>query len=306
MSEFSFPFLLTPRILFWCGHESCLQVRTRRTAGAGRGAWWDMDAGQESVSSFAPRTSSSSVKPGSWARGPGCCQLIQALETLNSAFASFCLFPAGSIATVWEKWLDKIQFYQDWEEYCIWSESLMFQAHNQSPWLILALNSSGFPPCKLTSWIELTLWALSCPPNVLPPAPLNFSSSACIFKCLSLDLSDSGNAHPALPDWVSTRVRAEALSSAVIPRELEPRTVCVPRSAASPEAAGRDSRQASDKPWIRTTFPTPLITARLPPSVFLQSQSSQLVTRCLWYEAWSCESRTHWPSLSEVIRHWNP
>ena len=96
------------------------------------------------------------------------------------------------------------------------------------------------------------------------------------------------------------------LSSAVIPRELEPRTVCVPRSAASPEAAGRDSRQASDKQWIRMTFPTPLITARLPPSVFLQSQSSQLVTRCLWYEAWSCESRTHWPSLSEVIRHWNP
>ena len=88
----------------------------------------------------------------------------------------------------------------------------MFQAHNQSPWLILALNSSGFPPCKLTSWIELTLWALSCPPNVLPPAPLNFSSSACIFKCLSLDLSDSGNAHPALPHWVSTRVRAEALT----------------------------------------------------------------------------------------------
>lgn len=205
----------------------------------------------------------------------------------------------------------------------------MIQAHNQSPWLILALNSSGFPPCKLTSWIELTLWASSCPPNVLPPTPLNFSSSACVFKCLSLDLSDSRNAHPALPHWVSTRVRAEALtvfsSHTSWPRALD--SLCArqcslagssrePLSLSQPSClgehvppclAGRDSRQASDKPWIRMTFPTPLITARLPPSVFLQSQWSQLVTRCLWYEAWSCESRrTHWPSLSEMIRHWNP
>lgn len=33
----------------------------------------------------------------------------------------------------------------------------MFQADNQSPLLILALSSSGFPPCKLTLG-----WSLLC------------------------------------------------------------------------------------------------------------------------------------------------
>lgn len=172
--------------------------------------------------------------------------------------------------------------------------------------------------------MELTLWA-SCyrPPLWISPPVHVFSNVS------SLNLSDSGIAHPALPHWVSSRVRGEALTvfSTVIPRDLEPWTVCARQCSLArnsrgplllsqpsclgeqvpPSPAGRDSRQASDKPWIRMTFPTPLITARVPPSVFLQSQWSQLVTRRLWDEAWSCESRrTRWPSLSGVVRHWSP